>query len=44
MSKKFLLLTIVLGLVSFAGSFAFMWFTNKAKQKAVAEQKAETEE
>ena len=43
MSKKYLLLTIVLGLVSFSGSFAFMWFTGKAKQKEVAEQKAEEE-
>lgn len=43
MSKKFLLLIIVLGLVSFSGSFGFMWFTGKAKQKAVAEQRAEQE-
>lgn len=43
MSKKFLLLTIVLGLVSFAGSFAFMWFTGKAKQKAIAQKQVEQE-
>ena len=43
MSKKFILLTIVLGLVSFAGTFAFMWFTGKAKQKAIAQQQAEIE-
>ena len=41
MSKKFLLLTIVLGLVSFAGAFGFMWFTGKAKQKAIAQQQGE---
>lgn len=43
MSKKFLLLTIVLGLVSFAGSFGFMWFTGKAKQKAIAQKQIEQE-
>ena len=43
MSKKFILLTILLGVVSFAGSFGFMWFTGKAKQKAIAQQKAEQE-
>lgn len=43
MSKKFLLLTIVLGLVSFAGSFAYMWFTGKAKQKAIAQKQVEQE-
>lgn len=43
MSKKFLLLTIVLGLVSFSGSFGFMWFTGKAKQKAIAQKQIEKE-
>ncbi len=43
MSKKFLLLTIVLGLVSFGGSFGFIWFTGKAKQKEIAQEQAEQE-
>ncbi len=43
MSKKFLLLTIVLGLVSFGGSFGFIWFTGKAKQKAIAQEHAKQE-
>ncbi len=43
MSKKFILLTIVLGLVSFSGSFAFIWFTGKAKPKAIAEEQGKQE-
>jgi len=39
-SKKILLLTIALGTLSFAGSFSFVWFTSKAKEKATAEQQA----
>jgi len=42
-SKKFLLLTLLLGLVSFSGAFGFMWFTGKAKQKAIAQNKANQE-
>ncbi|MBN1973738.1 MAG: hypothetical protein JW787_08875 [Sedimentisphaerales bacterium] len=43
MSKKILLLTMALGTISFAGSFSFVWFTGKAKQKTLAEQQAAME-
>ena len=33
MSKKILLLTAVFGLISFAGTFGFVWFTSKTEQK-----------
>ena len=37
MSKKFILLTALLGLFSFAGTFGFIWFTNQRKQKEADE-------
>jgi hypothetical protein len=40
-SKKFILLTLLLGLVSFAGTFAFVWFTTQSRQKASAKEQAE---
>ena len=42
MSKKLILLTAVLGIVSFAGSFGFVWFKAHNRQKTLAkEQTAE---
>lgn len=43
MSKKFILLTILLGLISFGGSFAFVWFTGKTKQESQTEQQTALE-
>lgn len=43
MSKKIILLAMALGTISFAGSFSFVWFTSKAKQKTLAEQQAAME-
>ena len=41
MSKKFILLTAVVGLVSFAGSFTFVYLTTQSRQKALAKEQAE---
>ena len=38
MSKKFILLTAVLGLVSLAGSFTLTWFTIHSRQKVLAKE------
>ena len=32
MNKKFIILTVILGLFSFGGTFAFVWFTKKPEQ------------
>ena len=43
MSKKFILLTAVLGLVSFAGSFAFVWFATQSRRESLAKEQASRE-
>ena len=40
MSKKLILLTAVLGIVSFAGSFALEWFISQSRQKTPAKDQA----
>ena len=37
MSKKLILITLVLGVVSFAGAFAFKWFTKPAPEEQIDE-------
>jgi len=42
MSKKMILITLVLGLVSFAGTFAFKWFTKPIPEDQIAEHEVST--
>jgi len=42
MSKKLILITAVLGLVSFAGAFAFKWFTKPIPEDQIAEPEVST--